>query len=250
MAVTRFYTGDGSFAERCLALDDFCLPVPEAMTDCEAAAFLIPLHTGYIGLSQRAALKEGETLLVLGGAGGTGSAAIQLGRCLGARVLATAGGPEKVEFCASLGADHVIDYRTENIAEAVMEITGGRGANVVYDPVGGETFTAATRCIAPEGRILMIGFASGSWGKVDSPHLVNQNYTVMGVIPSGYDRAFKERAQARLVAWWEEGKIRIPTDAPVAFEELPSALERMLDGQVKGKLTLAVSPNATWPNAK
>jgi len=247
MAVTSFFTGDGSFAERCLALDDFCLPVPDKMTDVEGAAFLIPLHTAYIGLAQRAALREGETLLVLGGAGGTGSAAIQLGRCLGARVLATAGGPEKVAFCESLGADHVIDYRTEDIAQAVLAATDGRGADVIYDPVGGETFTAATRCVAAEGRILMIGFASGSWGQVDSPHLVNRNYSVMGVIPTGYDRAFKEKAQARMVAWWEEGRIRIPVEPPVAFEDLPAALERLLAGQVKGKLTMIVSPEASAP---
>jgi NADPH2:quinone reductase len=249
MAVTSFFTGAGSFAERCLALDDFCLPVPEKMSDVEGAAFLIPLHTAYIGLVQRAALREGETLLVLGGAGGTGSAAIQLGQCLGARVLATAGGPEKVAFCRSLGADQVIDYHAEDIAKAVREATDGQGAHVIYDPVGGAAFKAATRCVAPEGRILMVGFASGSWGEVDSAHLVNRNYTVMGVIPTGYDRAFKERAQDRMVRWWEEGRIRIPVEPTVAFEALPEALERLLAGQVMGKLVMAVSPEATSPQA-
>jgi NADPH2:quinone reductase len=247
MAVTSFFTGHGSFAEQCLALDDFCLPVPEEMTDAEAAAFLIPLHTAYIGLCQRARLEAGETLLVLGGSGGTGSAAIQLGKALGARVITTAGGPEKVAFCHELGADHVIDHRSEDIAEAVQTATGGAGANVVYDPVGGAAFKSATHCIALEGRLLAIGFASGSWGTVDVGHLVNRNYSVMGVIPTGYDRAFKEHAQARLVDWWRRGEIRIPVDEMVAFEDLPEALERLKAGGVRGKLTLTVDSAATSP---
>ena len=241
MAVTSFFTGHGSFAERCLALDDFCLPVPDAMSDAEAAAFLIPLHTAYIGLVQRGALREGEDLLVLGGAGGTGSAAVQLGKILGARVITTAGGPEKVAFCGELGADVVIDYRKDAIDEAVRAATGGRGVNVVYDPVGGDSFTAATRCIADEGRLLAIGFASGSWGSVDTAHLVNHNYSVMGVIPTSYDRAFKEAAQARLIGWWKEGRLRVPVETPYPFEALPDALETLRAGAARGKLTLAVT---------
>ncbi len=244
MAVTSFFTGAGSFAEQCLALDDFCLPVPEDMADDEAAAFLIPLHTAYIGLVQRARLERGETLLVLGGAGGTGSAAVQLGGVLGARVIATAGGPERAAYCRALGADHAIDHRAEDIAEAVRELTGGRGADVVYDPVGGSAFQRATRCIAPEGRLLAIGFASGEWGRVDVAHLVQQNYSVMGVIPSGYDRAFKEHAQSLLVEWWRQGRIRIPIDECVPFDALPEALERLKAGTVRGKLTLVVDPAA------
>jgi NADPH2:quinone reductase len=247
MAVTRFFTGDGSFAQQCLALDDFCLPVPEEMTDAEAAAFLIPLHTAYIGLCQRARLEAGESLLVLGAAGGTGSAAVQLGKVLGARVIATASGPDRVAFCESLGADHVVDHRSEKISEAVLAVTDGKGADVIYDPVGGDAFREATRCIADEGRLLAIGFASGTWGEVEVGHLVNRNYSVMGVIPSSYDRAFKERAQARLVEWWRKGEIRIPIDEMVAFEDLPEALERLKAGRVRGKLTLAVDPAATSP---
>jgi NADPH2:quinone reductase len=245
MAVTSFFTGQGSFAEQCLALDDFCLPVPDEMTDDQAAAFLIPMHTAYIGLVQRAKLEAGETLLVLGGAGGTGSAAVQIGRALGARVIATAGGQEKVEFCRSLGADVVIDYRVEDIAEGVLEATHGQGANVVYDPVGGETFTSATKCVAHEGRILAIGFASGSWGRPDVAHMVERNYSVLGVVPSGYDRTFKEAAQERLLEWWRKGAIEIPVDEALAFDALPEALERLKAGRVRGKLTLVVDPIAT-----
>jgi NADPH2:quinone reductase len=172
---------------------------------------------------------------------------LQLGRALGARVLTTAGGPTKVAFCQELGADAVIDYHSEDIAERVLAETDGRGANVIYDPVGGESFTSATRCIADEGRLLAIGFASGRWGTVDVAHMVNRNYSVMGVIPTSYDRAYKEAAQARLLEWWREGRLRVPVDTSVPFDSLPEALERLKSGGVRGKLTLVVDPNATQP---
>ncbi|MEN8158864.1 MAG: NADPH:quinone oxidoreductase family protein [Myxococcota bacterium] len=246
-AVTSFFTGNGAFAEQCLALDDFCLPVAEGMTDAEAAGFLIPFHTAYIALVTRGRLEAGETLVVIGGAGGTGQAALQIGKALGARVIATAGGPEKAAFCRELGADHVVDYRAEDIAEGVRSATDGRGADVIYDPVGGDAFHSATRCVAHEGRILAIGFASGSWGQVDTAHMVYNSYSVVGVIPTHYDRAFKEAAQERLLGWWRDGKLRSRVDELVPFEALPDALERLLAGRVRGKLALAVDPSATAP---
>lgn len=247
MAVTSFFTGNGAFAQEALALDDFCLPVPEGMSDAEGAGFLIPFHTAYIGLVTRGKVQPGETLLVIGGAGGTGQAAIQIGKALGARVIATASGPEKAAFCRGLGADHVVEYRKQDIAEGVREATDGRGADAIYDPVGGEAFESATQCVAHEGRILAIGFASGSWGKTDTSHLVYNNYSVVGVIPSNYDRAFKEAAQERLLGWWREGLLSPQIDELVPFESLPDALERLVAGGVTGKLALAVSPDATGP---
>jgi NADPH2:quinone reductase len=245
MAVTSFFTGHGSFAEECLALDDFCLPVPDEMTDAEAACFLIPGHTAYIALETRAKLEAGETLLVLAGASGTGAAAIQIGRALGGRVIASVGDPVKAEICRALGAELVVDHHAPDFSKQVVEATNGRGADVIFDPVGGDLFTKATQCIAQEGRLLAIGFASGRWGTVDMGHLVQRNYSVVGVIPSGYDRAFKERAQERLLGWWREGKLRIHVDELVPFEALPAALERLAANQVKGKLALAVDPKAT-----
>jgi NADPH2:quinone reductase len=247
MAVTSFFTGNGGYAEQCLGLDDFCLPAPEGMTDAEAAGFLIAFHTAHLALVQRGKVQPGETLLVIGGAGGTGQAAMQIGKALGARVIATAGGPEKAEFCRELGADHVVDYHAEDIAEGVKAATDGRGADAIYDPVGGRAFQSAMQCVAHEGRILAIGFASGSWGEADTSHMVYNNYSVVGVIPSAYDRAFKERAQEQLLGWWREGKLRPRVDALVPFEELPDALERLVAGGVKGKLSLAVDPGATAP---
>jgi len=242
MAVTHFFTGQGGFADECLVLDDFCLPVPEGMTNAEAAGFLIPFHTAYIALAARAKIRAGESLLVLGGAGGTGQAAIQVGKALGARVLATAGGPEKNEFCRGLGADQSIDYRAQDIAAAVMEATGGQGVDVVYDPVGGPAFASATRCIAHEGRILAVGFASGEWGKTETAHLVNNNYSVMGVIPTRYSRAFKEQAHDELLAWWERGELSLRIHELVPFDALPRALDALLAGEISGKLVLAVEP--------
>jgi len=242
MAVTSFFTGHGSFAEECLALDDFCLPIPDDMSDAEAACFLIPGHTAYIALVPRAKLAPGETLLVLAGASGTGAAAIQVGRALGARVLASVGDPAKAALCRELGAETIFDHHAPDFAKQVVAATGGRGADAIFDPVGGDLFTKATQCIASEGRLLAIGFASGRWGTVDMPHLVQRNYSVVGVIPSGYDRAFKERAQERMLGWWREGRLRIPVDEVVPFERLPDALERLAANQVKGKLALAVAP--------
>jgi NADPH2:quinone reductase len=238
MAISGFFVGHGAFAEEGLALDDFCFPVPDGLDDAEAAAFLIPFHTAYVGLVQRAALRRGETLLVLGAAGGTGSAALQLGRALGARVLATAGGADKAEFCRKLGADLVIDYRAEDIAARVREATGGRGADVIYDSVGGEAFDAATRAIAHEGRLLLVGFASGRWGNPQSAHIVNHNYSVIGVMPGGYDREFKARAQEWLIAQWRAGALRVPVARTLGFDALPEGLEALASGGVSGRWVL------------
>lgn len=240
MAVTAFFLGHGGFAEECLALDDFALRVPDAMDDAEAACFTIPFHTAYIALVRRAALAPYQTLLVLGAAGGTGSAALQLGKTLDARVIATAGGPEKCAFCRDLGADLTIDYRSEDIAAAVREATEGRGADVIFDPVGGDTFRAASQCIANEGRLLAIGFASGSWGEPDLSHMVQNNYSVMGVIPTRYDYAFKAAAQDELLDYWTKGRLRVPIYERIPFERVPDAIELLSQGGIMGKVAVVV----------
>ena len=241
MAVSGFFVGHGAFAEEALAIDEFCFPVPDGLDIPEAAAFLIPFHTAYVGLVRRAALQPGETLLVLGAAGGTGVAALQLGRAIGARVLASARGPERAAFCLEQGADAVIDPRSEDLVARVRELTGGRGADVIYDPVGGDAFEQATHAVAHEGRILAVGFASGRWGRPDVAHLVTHNYTLMGMIPSAYDRTFKEAAQARLLAWWRQGALRVPIARRFAFENLPEGLEMLAAGGITGRLVLDVS---------
>ena len=244
MGVTGFFLGHGGFAEEALVLDDFAFTVPETLTDAEAAGFLIPFHTAYVGLVQRGALAAGETLLVLGGAGGTGSAAIQLGAALGARVVATASSEAKAAFCRELGAEAVVDARSGDLAAQVREASDGRGADVVYDTVGGDAFAAATRAVAHEGRILVVGFASGRWGQPDPAHLVMHNYSVLGVVPTGYDRAFKEEAQRALLAHVERGALRIPIERRFPFEALPDALHSLGAEAPKGKWVLEVGEPA------
>jgi NADPH:quinone reductase len=242
VAVSSFPSGFGSFARACLAGADFALAVPDDMPDDEAAGFHIPFHTGWVGLVRRAALQPGEVLLVLGASGGTGSAAVLLGKALGATVIATAGGPDKAAYCASLGADHVIDHRSEDITARVRELTDGRGAEVVYDPVGGDAFRAATRCIAHEGRLLAVGFAAGEWGQPSVPHMVQHGYSVLGVMPGrGYDRAFKEESQAALLAHWRAGRLRTPVHRVFPFAEVPDALEELAAGRVQGKVVVRVA---------
>jgi NADPH2:quinone reductase len=240
MAVSAFFRGQGAFAEQCLALDDFALPVPDAMSDAEAAGFAIPFHTAWVGLLRRAQLRAGETLLVLGAAGGSGAAALQLGAALGARVIAAVRGPRKAEFCRGLGAEWVLDSRACDLAEAVREASGGRGADVVYDPVGGDAFEAATRCIAHEGRLLAVGFASGRWGEPRAAHLVERNYSVLGVMPGGYGHEFRAQAHAQLLGHWRAGRLRVPLAGVAPFAELPAALARLASGEPLGKLALAV----------
>lgn len=244
MGVSVFYQGHGGLAEEALLVDGFTFRAPDTIPDAEAAAFLIPGHTAHLALVRRGALQPGETLLVLGGAGGTGSAAIQLGRALGARVLATARGAERVAFCRALGAHHVIDRNDGDVAASVREHTGGRGADVVFDPVGGDALETATRCIAHEGRILAVGFASGDDARLSTRHLMTHSYAVVGVMVGGYPRAFALDVQRDLLQRHARGELRVPVDRVVGFDELPGALEELATGRVLGKLVLSFGSEA------
>jgi len=236
MAVTAFPGGHGGFADQTLAYDDAAYRVPDEMSDVEAAAFLIQFQTAYIALARRGQLRLGETLLVHGGAGGVGSAAIQLGVALGARVIATAGGPVKTETCRHLGAEVAIDYREEDFPRAVNQATGGRGADVIYDPVGGEVFTRSLECIASEGRMLIIGFASGRFSDASSLDVVLKNYSVVGVFAGAYDRKFLTQAHEELLKLYAQGRIRPLIGRRVSFEEIPRALADLANRQVVGRV--------------
>jgi NADPH2:quinone reductase len=179
IAVPKF--GNGGLAEQTLAAAGTVYPIPESMDWPAAAALHITYQTGHLALHRRAALQPGETLLVHAGAGGVGSAAIQLGRAAGARVFATAGSPEKVQVCRDLGAEVVVDYRAGDFVAAVKDATDGRGADVIYDPVGGDTFDRSRKCVAFEGRILVIGFTSGRIADAPTNHALVKNYSVVGV---------------------------------------------------------------------
>ena len=238
MAVTSFTDGRGGFAESTITRAATAYRVPDDMSDTDAAAFRIGFSTAWIGLVRRGALMAGEWLLVLGAAGGSGATAVQLGRALGARVIAVASGAEKRELCRKMGAEVLIDRTSESVPKAVLEVTGGHGADVIYDPVGGEPAEASVRCIAAGGRLLAVGFASGRWVQVDTAHAVRRNYSLVGVYAGGYTREQSEADHEALLALVAEG--RLATFAhEVAFDDLPAAVAAVGDGSVIGKTVVA-----------
>ena len=236
LSSTRFAEGLGGFAERCQVYEAQTLPIPEGMADEAAAGFWVPYHTGYVGVIQRGQLQAGETMLVLGGAGSSGSAAIQLGKAVGAEVIATVSSAEKAEFCKSLGADHVINYRETPIHEGIRELKGKSGVEVIYDPVGGTAYAQAVKCIARHGRVILIGYSSGEWPKIDPLNAILRSYSLVGAFP-GARSAEETRAQhAELCAMAEAGKIRVPIDQVFDFAQVPEAIARVGDSEAVGKV--------------
>lgn len=233
--VSSFFTGEGAFADTTIARPDTLYPVPQAMTDVQAAAFCIPFHTAQAALVLRAQLRAGETLLVHGGSGGTGSAAIQLGDALGAIVIATAGGKSKAAVCRDLGATHVIDHTAEPFADAVLSHTHGAGADVVFDPVGGDVFEESFRCLARFGRILPVGLASGRWGAVPIGSLALRNVSIMTASPSGYPRAEALAHHADLVERFGRGELTPLVGATVDFTEIADAVQAVADRSSIGR---------------
>lgn len=218
----------------------FAFPAPPSLDHAAAAGFTIAYQTGWFGLHKRAALQPGETLLVHAAAGGVGSAAIQLGKAAGARVIGVVGGPEKAEVARALGADLVIDRRTEDFIAVVKAATGGRGADVVYDPVGGEAYLGSTKCVAFEGRILVIGFAGGTIPNAALNHVLVKNYSVVGLHWGLYRYRAPEALHAchaeleKLVA---DGAIAPLVSERVALADVPAALQRLADGDTVGRVT-------------
>jgi NADPH2:quinone reductase len=201
----------------------------------------VTYQTGYCALHQRARIQPGETLLVHAAAGGVGSAAVQLGKAAGATVIASAGGPEKCTVAKAQGADHVIDYSTEDLVARVKEITGGRGADVIYDPVGGDVFDASRKVVAFEGRILVIGFVAGRFADAPTNHVLVKNYSVVGVHWAYYQRMAPElipQWQDALVALWAERRIDPLVGAELPLEEAPEALRRLGGRGTVGKVVL------------
>ncbi|MEZ5567474.1 MAG: NADPH:quinone oxidoreductase family protein [Halioglobus sp.] len=242
MGVTAFYSGHGGFAEYCLAPDYSLYPVPTGMADTEAAAFSIPFHTAWVGLCARGTLQPGETLLVHGAAGGTGAAAIGLARALGATVIAVAGGPRKAQFCRDLGADHVVDHTATDFVEAVRDLTAGRGADVIYDPVGGECFERSLHCIAGGGRLLAVGYASGRWGAADSQRLVMRNCAALGVFVGAHPYAEMLQYHAALTQLWQDRKLRVTPAEVVPFTAIGERVAALGARTVAGKVVALCQP--------
>lgn len=233
----------GGLAEYAIADDENVYRVADGVSDAQAAALLIQYQTTHIALHRRGRLAAGETLLVHAGAGGMGSAAIQLGKAAGARVLATAGGPDKVALCRELGADVAIDYRSQDFVEVVERETGGAGADVIFDSVGGDTFDRSRRCIAFEGRILIIGFSSGRIAELPTNHAMVKNYSVVGVYPARYaklDRPFLERTNALLQRMLVAGEIDPWIRREVPLEAARDEIVALADRKTVGKTVVRV----------
>ena len=214
-------------------------PIPDAMPPEAAAALHVAYQSAYFGLHRRAHLSEGETVLVHAGAGGVGSAAIQLAKAAGARVISTAGGAEKVEICRKLGAEIAVDYEQENFVDAVKEATEGRGAEVIFDPVGGDVFDLSRRCVAFEGRIVIVGFTGGRIAEAPTNHLLVKNYSVVGLHWGLYNKRIPElitETHDALIRLYEEGKIDPLIFETVPFEEVPQKLELLSTRKTFGKL--------------
>jgi NADPH2:quinone reductase len=233
--------GVGAFGEYCVAPRGTSFKVPDGMTDEDAAAFQMTYQTSYFGVKVRADLQPGEVLLVHGGAGGVGSAAIQLGKMLGATVIATASSPEKLEVCRGCGADHVINYVTEDFVEGVKELTGGKGADVIYDPVGGDVFDQSTKCINWNGRLLVIGFTSGRIPEIKVNRVLLKNISIVGLHWGQY-RAHQpeliEQAQAALYEAYAQKKIKPVIWKTYSMKQLPEAMEAMERRECYGKVVL------------
>jgi NADPH2:quinone reductase len=214
---------------------------PPGLDDAAASAMHIAYQTGWFGLYRRAALRVGETLLVNAAAGGVGSAAVQLGKAAGARVIAVVGSPAKVEVARSLGADLVIDRSSTDVVEAVRGFTKGRGADVAYVPVGGAAFTTAARAIAFEGRVVVVGFAGGQITEVTLNHALLKNYSILGLHWGLYrrqDPKLVRRAHDDLCNLVEAGGIRPLVTERLAFEEAAQGLGRLGKGETAGRLTV------------
>mgnify|MGYP000020505282 CR=1 FL=1 len=212
--------------------------IPDSMSFTDAAAFQVAYGTSHVGLDYRARLQPGENLLVLGAAGGVGMTAIEIGKLMGAKVIACARGKEKLEVCNSAGADVLIDSETDDLREAVK---AAGGADVIYDPVGGDQFRAAMRATNPEARILVVGFASGDIPQIPANHLLVKNLNIMGYYWGGYNR-FKPEvltdSMATLIRWYDEGKLKPHVGATLPLEQAGDAYELMRSRKSTGKVVV------------
>ena len=230
----------GGYATHAVAGEATVSLLPEAMSFTDAAAITITYQTAHFALHRRARVQAGVIVLVPAAAGGVGSAAIQIARAAGARVIAAAGGPEKVAACLALGADVALDYLREDIVDAVKRHTRARGADIVFDPVGGDAFDKATRCVAFEGRIVLVGFTSGRVPEAKLNHVLVKNYSLVGLhwgLYNRFDPAAVRRVQAELYAMYEAGAVA-PLVSTRPLSGAPSAMEAVASRGTTGKVVL------------
>ncbi len=234
-------SGTGGFATHTLAPAALCMPLPAGFSHVDAAAFIMIYATSWHALMDRAQLKAGETVLVLGAAGGVGTAAIQIAKAAGARVIAAASTDEKCAFCSALGADATINYTSKNLRDEIRTLTGGKGPDVIYDPVGGDFAEPAFRSIAWRGRYLVVGFASGPIPSLPLNLALLKGASIVGVFWGDFARR-EPKANAAMMAelarWYTEGKIKPAIDRTMPMAELKAAYAYMGSRGVKGKLVM------------
>ncbi len=234
----------GAFAEYTVAPVQCLYPVDSAISDSQAANLLCAHGTAQHALTQRAHLQPGEQVLVLGAAGGTGLAAVQIAKAMGASVIAAASTPGKCELAKTQGADHVINYAREDLKDRVREITHGAGVNVVYDPVGGDAFDTSCRVMARGGRLLVIGFASGRIPSLPVNLALVKEFSVVGVFWGNFvanDAAQSAANVAELLQWHREGKITVSVERSYPLAETAAALNHVVSRRVTGKVAITVS---------
>jgi len=233
--------GTGGFAEEAVTRADTLYRIPDGMDFVTAAGFPVAYGTSELALHHRGHLKLGETLLVLGAAGGVGLTAVEIGKAMGATVIAAARGADKLAIAKSHGADAVIDYATEDLRTRVKELTDDRGADVVFDPVGGDAFDAALRATAWEGRILVIGFAAGRIPAPPANLLLVKNIATIGVFWGAYNSrnpAVLRSSFARLFEWWKEGRLKPHVSHRLPLERVAEAMDLLLTRKSTGKVVL------------
>jgi NADPH2:quinone reductase len=234
----------GAFAQKWAVDAASVIPVPDDMDFETAAALTLAFGTSYHALKQRAALQSGETLLVLGAAGGVGSAAVEIGKAMGAKVIVAASTDEKLEFCADIGADMTINYVTEDLKARVKELTGGRGADVIYDPVGGELTEQAFRAIAWKGRHLVIGFATGDIPKIPLNLPLLKGASIVGVFWGSFTKREAEenmRNGAELFAMLSDGTLKPRVTNVIMLEDFELAFDLMASRKATGKVVLKIT---------
>ena len=236
-------TGTGAFAEEAVVDAGRIFPIPARMDFASAAGFPVTYGTSHGAFDWRARLKPGEWLLVLGAAGGVGLTAVEIGKAMGAQVIACAGGEEKLAVAKSHGADHLIDYSREDIRARVKEITGGHGADVIYDPVGGDAFDASLRSIAWGGRIIVIGFASGRIPQIPANIVLVKNIDIIGFYWGSHQTRKPEllrQSFAQLFRWFEEGKLKPHVSEKVDLKDAARALDLLRQRKSTGKVVLTM----------
>ncbi|HIF76704.1 MAG TPA: NADPH:quinone oxidoreductase family protein [Sulfitobacter sp.] len=235
------YTGFNGLAEYAAIPAAVCVPIPEEMTAVDAAAFLIAYGTSHVALDYKARLQPGERLLVLGASGGIGLTAVELGKLMGAEVIAVARGADKLAVCKEAGADHLINSETDDIRAIVKELGG---ADVVYDPVGGDQFKAAMRACNPEARLIPLGFASGEVPQIPANILLVKNLTVLGFYWGGYAKikpSVLTDSFAELIKWYVAGKLKPHVSNVMPLVQANEALALLRDRKATGKVVVEVA---------